>query len=692
MGIGGSMGEDRSNEDKRCVAALIMRVVVVYLPVFCGAHYLFHDDWATFAWNKATQPFDGRPMATYLVTLGRPIGAALLVLFHYPIEHIADGNWARLFLVLLLSVLTAQLFLAFRLITRDHGHDDPIVDAAAAFGVAMLPTFTTYVACISNGIAFAACNFAILAGHRAARAIAPARPARPGRRAARAASMLAMLTAALTYQTGALLFFLPLALQVALARREDILHTAAFAMKIALPGLIALGLYAAYFMLAATPEVYAGPTGLVQLTSAPLWLFQWALPATLNLWSVYPVTVVTQVVAATIIVALVLLDWRDRGRLHAGTVPVMTAVRLIVLIGSALVMSAPVILSGFVTRPFYYRANPGFVALAAFVLIYNLARALREFFGFPRAARLSALAIAAVAAVLANFNANQLIVGPTSAELAFIGDAISHANLREIRQIHLIIPNGEPGLSFIDWPSVNDEFADPVTYFPQDVLPMMVAVLRDFGVSTHGYRNLDSFLELPNGLRVSRGTRAETVQREIAQPALIIDMTILDRHRPGRVDGRQPSGSPPASVPPDSVPPDSVPPDSVPPDSVPPDKGPWGYLVEEGFKGFNILQVGPDRFLGLSQSEGIYFPEKLAAGAYKKAYLGATIADVKAQISSADIFQATLVQEGFNGFNILQIGPDRFLALGQSEGIYFPEKLAAGGYMQAYIGSSIEDV
>src|SRR5258708_15997244 len=110
--------------------------------------------------------------------------------------------------------------------------------------------------------------------------------------------MVARLAGALTYKTGALFFFLPLALQVALARREDILHTAAFAMKIALPGLIALGLYAAYFMLAATPEVYAGPTGLVQLTSAPLWLFEWALPATLNLCSGYPVTAVTTWVAA----------------------------------------------------------------------------------------------------------------------------------------------------------------------------------------------------------------------------------------------------------------------------------------------------------------------------------------------------------------------------------------------------------
>src|SRR5258708_31354273 len=115
MGIGGSMGEDRSNEDKRCVLALIIGVVLVYLPIFSGAHYLFHDDWATFAWNKETRPFDGPPTATYLVGLGRPVGAALLVLFHYPIEHIADGNWARLFLVLLLGLLTPPHFLAFLL-------------------------------------------------------------------------------------------------------------------------------------------------------------------------------------------------------------------------------------------------------------------------------------------------------------------------------------------------------------------------------------------------------------------------------------------------------------------------------------------------------------------------------------------------------------------------------------------------
>lgn len=58
-------------------------------------------------------------------------------------------------------------------------------------------------------------------------------------------------------------------------------------------------------------------------------------------------------------------------------------------------------------------------------------------------------------------------------------------------------------------------------------------------------------------------------------------------------------------------------------------------LVEEGFRGCNILQIGTSKYLGLGQREGAYSPEKLLAGGYKEAYVGGSIEEVKVKISTA---------------------------------------------------------
>jgi FkbM family methyltransferase len=111
-------------------------------------------------------------------------------------------------------------------------------------------------------------------------------------------------------------------------------------------------------------------------------------------------------------------------------------------------------------------------------------------------------------------------------------------------------------------------------------------------------------------------------------------------------------------------------------------------LVEEGYEGFNILQIDVDKFLALAQSEGSYSPEKLADGGYERAYVADSVEKVKAKIP---VFPVRLVEEGYRGYNILHIGPDRFLALAQSEGAYSREKLAAGGYERAYVAVSAKE-
>ena len=58
-------------------------------------------------------------------------------------------------------------------------------------------------------------------------------------------------------------------------------------------------------------------------------------------------------------------------------------------------------------------------------------------------------------------------------------------------------------------------------------------------------------------------------------------------------------------------------------------------LLEEDYKGFNILQIGVDEFLALGQAEGAYSPEKLANGAYKRAYVAASAKEAKRRVKSA---------------------------------------------------------
>src|SRR5437899_1103235 len=55
-------------------------------------------------------------------------------------------------------------------------------------------------------------------------------------------------------------------------------------------------------------------------------------------------------------------------------------------------------------------------------------------------------------------------------------------------------------------------------------------------------------------------------------------------------------------------------------------------LIEEGYKGFNILKFGPDKFIALAQGEGEFLPGKLAAGGYQQVYVGGSADEVKAKI------------------------------------------------------------
>ncbi len=114
-------------------------------------------------------------------------------------------------------------------------------------------------------------------------------------------------------------------------------------------------------------------------------------------------------------------------------------------------------------------------------------------------------------------------------------------------------------------------------------------------------------------------------------------------------------------------------------------------MIEAGYEGHDIVQIDTDTFLALAKTEGPYSPEKLVAGGYSRAYVGASVDEVKTRIPH-EMFRVTLVEEGYDGYDILQIGVNKFIALLQSDGPYSPEKFAAGGYERAHTAASINKV
>jgi len=114
-------------------------------------------------------------------------------------------------------------------------------------------------------------------------------------------------------------------------------------------------------------------------------------------------------------------------------------------------------------------------------------------------------------------------------------------------------------------------------------------------------------------------------------------------------------------------------------------------VIEPGYEGHDILQIDTGMFLALAKTEGPYSPEKLVAGGYSRAYVGASSDEVKARIPR-EIFPVRLVEKDYDGYDILQIGVNKFIALLQSDGPYSPEKFTVGGYERAHVAASINKV
>lgn len=111
-------------------------------------------------------------------------------------------------------------------------------------------------------------------------------------------------------------------------------------------------------------------------------------------------------------------------------------------------------------------------------------------------------------------------------------------------------------------------------------------------------------------------------------------------------------------------------------------------LVEEGYQDCNIIRL-KDHYYGIPHGTGFSL-EKLKAGTLTYAVEGASLEEVKQKIDALPLeaFQPKLVEEGYQGYNILRVR-DRYYGIRQGTGGFSMEKLQAGAYVG---GASIEEV
>lgn len=346
---------------------------------------------------------------------------------------------------------------------------------------------------------------------------------------------IAGLAALMIYPPGALLIFLPPGLQILLCRRSELGRTTRELMIFVAAALIPFVLYFAYFRTTVGHHSYASVKVAPRLILQ--WLLRQELLATMNLWNIFVSVWAALIVFAVIVSALAVTEWRRREEHNLRQTLIFLAAKLFGLSGLACVMSGPNMFSSQVDGNFVYRANPGAAALAVLVLVYATYFAVQRHDGQRRLSTAFAVVLAIFGAGFAYFNTYRLIVAPTTKEIGLIRHALAQADLGRIKQIHLIIP--EPGTPspIILYPQVNDEFGLPLTSMRQDVLPMLIAVLRDAGIQTRGYTEEhrsnqlpNGAAGLPNGMIVTFGSKAETERTTIKQPVLFVDLDQLARN------------------------------------------------------------------------------------------------------------------------------------------------------------------
>ena len=114
-------------------------------------------------------------------------------------------------------------------------------------------------------------------------------------------------------------------------------------------------------------------------------------------------------------------------------------------------------------------------------------------------------------------------------------------------------------------------------------------------------------------------------------------------------------------------------------------------LLEQDFFGFNILRIGNGKFLALGQSEGAYHPEKLRLGDYDHAYIGELMEAVKAFVASS-VYCGAIRKKSVRGYDIYELGVGLFVGVPRGEGGRLFECLVKGKLDRVYFANSVKGI
>ncbi|MBP0021214.1 MAG: radical SAM protein [Cyanobacteria bacterium SBLK] len=105
-------------------------------------------------------------------------------------------------------------------------------------------------------------------------------------------------------------------------------------------------------------------------------------------------------------------------------------------------------------------------------------------------------------------------------------------------------------------------------------------------------------------------------------------------------------------------------------------------LIVEGFKCFNLLEVN-GKFYGIPQGEGEFSLERIAKQDYSVFYTADNESTLRALILSDRVNEIQLIDEGYKGFNVLEVG-GKFYAIPQGEGKFSLKRIEKQDYSVFY--------
>jgi hypothetical protein len=132
-------------------------------------------------------------------------------------------------------------------------------------------------------------------------------------------------------------------------------------------------------------------------------------------------------------------------------------------------------------------------------------------------------------------------------------------------------------------------------------------------------------------------------------------------------------------------------------------------MAQEGYRGFNILELNA-RYFGIPQGEGAFDLQKVRKKMYSKSFVadgydeilrqidgsikkerGAAQSDLCESLSLRGITIATLIEEGYRGYNIIEYG-GRIYAIPQGEGAFAIDRIQRNEYKRWFSSCSLNAI